>query len=152
MNITPEEEHKFAVERSHKASHTSNEHSRATAQACILINGGAATAVIAFLAKDNLQPAFLLTVPWCLVGYGVGVFFGALMMYCAMETMDYWNKYWFHKAHKSREFEISDAQANAEGWWFWFRWFFSLSVLSFLASSTALAYLLYSSKLAQLAS
>src|SRR4051812_8994365 len=53
----------FAAERSHRNSQVSNEHSRATAQAAIFINGGAATAVLAFLAKDKIDPFALRMIP-----------------------------------------------------------------------------------------
>jgi hypothetical protein len=51
----------FAVERSHRDSASSNETARATAQAAILINGGAATAVLAFLAKGALPQSVFQT-------------------------------------------------------------------------------------------
>jgi hypothetical protein len=46
------ERQKFAVDRSHRDAESSNATARATAQAAILINGGAATAVLA-LRKVN---------------------------------------------------------------------------------------------------
>jgi hypothetical protein len=48
---TPEEDYReFAVRRSHLDAQISNENLRATGQAMILINGGAATAILAFLS------------------------------------------------------------------------------------------------------
>ena len=77
------------LERSLAASQTSNEHSRAVGQACILINGGAATAVIAFLAKDKLEASIFSQAAICLAGYAVGVFFATAMMFCATQSFHY---------------------------------------------------------------
>jgi hypothetical protein len=48
---------KFASDRSHKASEIAYDLCKVTAQSCLLINGGAATAVITYLAKDNIDRA-----------------------------------------------------------------------------------------------
>src|SRR5262245_61519003 len=82
------------LERSKALSQTSNEHSRAGAQACILINGGAATAVIAYLAKDKIDAAIVPDVSYSLAGYAAGVFFGALMLVFATQCLDNWSLYW----------------------------------------------------------
>jgi hypothetical protein len=76
-----------------------NEHSRATAQACILINGGAATAAIAVLAKDKIDPALLIGVPRIIAGYAVGVFFGVLMMFYMTREMESSNHFWYNRSH-----------------------------------------------------
>jgi hypothetical protein len=47
---------KYAEERSQQDSRISNENARAAAQSAVLVNGGAATAVLAFLAKDKIDP------------------------------------------------------------------------------------------------
>ena len=51
--------------RSHEASKISYDFGKAAAQAGLIINGGAATAVIALLAKDKVDPIIFKTVPWC---------------------------------------------------------------------------------------
>jgi hypothetical protein len=84
--------------RSLEAAKTSNEHSRAASQTCLIINGGAATAVIAYLSKDKLDPSILPHVALSLVGYGVGVFFAALMIFCATQSLDAWSMYWLNRA------------------------------------------------------
>ena len=53
------DERKFAGERSGRDAQSVSEHWRAAAQASILINGGAATAVLAYSASDK-KP---LTIP-----------------------------------------------------------------------------------------
>jgi hypothetical protein len=54
----------FATARSHEASKASYDLCKTIAQACLLINGGAATAVIALLAKDRVDVALLTYIPW----------------------------------------------------------------------------------------
>jgi hypothetical protein len=53
----------FASSRSHEASKTSYDLCKSIAQACMLINGGAATAVVALLAKDKVDAALLTYIP-----------------------------------------------------------------------------------------
>jgi hypothetical protein len=62
----------FVAERSHTASALAYDLCRVTAQACLLINGGAATAVLALLAKEKIDPILYSTVPWCLGLYALG--------------------------------------------------------------------------------
>ena len=140
MSDEHRERREFAVARSHKDSEISNEHSRATAQACILINGGAATAVLAFLAKDKIDPAIFYTVPWCLIGYAAGVFFGAFMMICATQSMDYWHQYWYAISFGALGAKETRAATN------WWKGFYGCSVATmacFLGASTLLAVVLF---------
>ena len=53
----------FAAKRSHQDSQISNENSRAAAQAAIFINGGAATAILALLSKDRIDPHLIRVIP-----------------------------------------------------------------------------------------
>jgi hypothetical protein len=67
----------LALERSNQDAKQSNEHLRAAAQASILINGGAATAVLAFLSasigKDNFDPQLAIFAGCAIIGYAAGV-------------------------------------------------------------------------------
>src|SRR5437868_4622412 len=136
----------FAVERSHKISQTANEHARATGQACILINGGAATAVIAFLSKDKIDAALLMTVPRILAGYAVGVFFGALMMFCMTQAMEKWNLYWYFKSHGASDSMADKSARGANRWAVGYNWCFVFSIMSFVLSSIFLGMLFYPAK------
>jgi hypothetical protein len=60
---------------------------------------GAATAAIAFLNKNDISPAILSTVPRCIALYALGVFFGAVMMFCMTRTMEEWSLYWYYRSH-----------------------------------------------------
>lgn len=143
MNVNYPELDPFAVERSHRASQVANEHSRATAQACILINGGAATAAIAFLAKDKIDPALLSTVPRCIAGYAFGVFFGALMMYSMTQTMESWSSYWYFRSHGASEEKARKASKSAQRWWLTYNWCFVFTTFCFVLSSIQLGLVVY---------
>jgi hypothetical protein len=147
-SATPRTPQDFAEERSHRDAVVSNETGRATAQAAILINGGAATAVLAYLAKDRLDPSVLHWVSWCLVGYGVGVVLGASMMFCMIRALDYYNVRWRDLALPG-SFPDSPADPTARTkayrWWQAAHWCFALSMFSFITSSGVVAWTLASS-------
>src|SRR5258708_12070747 len=110
---TPRTPRDFAEERSHRDAAASNETGRATAQAAILINGGAATAVLAYLSKNGLDHFVLHTASWCLIGYGSGVIFGATMMFCMMRMLDYYNVRCRALSHPDGSFPDSPADPHA---------------------------------------
>jgi hypothetical protein len=100
----------FAASRSHQDAQLSNENARAAGQAAVLINGGAATAVVAFLAKDRIDPYFLMNVPIALGSYAVGVVFGASMMICTTKSLKYWGLSWReYMVHKGSITKTGDA-------------------------------------------
>jgi hypothetical protein len=111
--------------RSLELSKTSNEHSRAASQACILINGGAATAVIAYLSKDKLDPSVIPYVTWSLSGYCLGVLFAALMLFCATHALDYFSQYWLRRAD---EVEFESYLTTGYRWWYSYH---SCTILTF---------------------
>jgi hypothetical protein len=89
----------FAVDRSQKDAESSTATARSTAQAAILINGGAATAVLAFLAKEKLDPLVLKIASICLAGYALGVVVGACMMFCSVRSLEHYSSRWRLTAH-----------------------------------------------------
>jgi hypothetical protein len=132
-------EDKFAAERSHKASALAYDLCRVTAQACLLINGGAATAVLALLAKDKVDPALFRTVPWCLVLYALGVTVSAAMMFCTMMMADHWNYFWYNIAY-ARDREAAEAnEVTADRRHKGVYAFFGAAILCFIISSSILA-------------
>ena len=75
---------KLAASRASGDIQQANEGARAAVQAAILINGGAATAILAYLSKDaHTPPSILSAASWSLMGYAIGVFFGAIALWCA---------------------------------------------------------------------
>jgi len=132
----------FASERSQQDARMAGENSRATAQVAIIINGGAATAVLAFLAKDKLDPNLLRVAAASLSGYVLGVFAGSAMMYCLFGALRRWSFVWRLRA-EGRNHDVARKKA--------FRWeklmalCFLVSTLSFLFSSAVIAFALYHS-------
>jgi hypothetical protein len=117
-DIEPEEEEldQFAVARSHEASKFAYDSCKVIAQSCLLINGGAATAVIALLSKDRVDQSLITWVPWGLAGYGLGVVFSAVMLFCVMMMADNWNYAWYWRSHGGDE-ELGEKCEIAAGWW-----------------------------------
>jgi hypothetical protein len=129
----------FAAERSHKDSTVANETARASAQAAILINGGAATAVLAFMGKDTLDPGLLRMVSGCLAIYAVGVFFGALTLFSMMNAVNWWNMSWEAVARGYGEVEQKSADRVANSWMRGAHGCFLAAMLCFVFSSLLIA-------------
>jgi hypothetical protein len=83
---------KFAAERSHKDAETANRAAESAGRALLLINGGAATAIIAFLARDSVAASF--TYMLGLLAYSMGVVLGAYMLYGAFCMSDWDSLHW----------------------------------------------------------
>jgi hypothetical protein len=129
----------FAEARSHEASKIAYGFGKAAAQAGLIINGGAATAVIALLAKDKVDPVLFKIVPWCLAIYATGVTASAVMMYCAMMYADRWNYYWYHLAYTADTPKAEASETKASYWQNRLRVSFVMVMFSFLAASVVLA-------------
>jgi hypothetical protein len=134
---------RFAIERSHKDADASNATARATGQAIILINGGAATAVLAFLSKDHVNVYALQTASICLVGYVVGVLAGVCMLFCSTRYLDYYSYRWRITAGLEPTIDAEKNRKLAFMWWKAMRNYFYFSVLLFVCTSTVLAWTLY---------
>jgi hypothetical protein len=90
---TPRE--KLAADRAQKDLQTSGETARAAAQAAVLINGGAATAVLAYLTKDAHTPSNVLrAAAITLAAYAIGVAWGAWSMWCSSQASAEWGYRW----------------------------------------------------------
>jgi hypothetical protein len=135
-----EELDEFAVQRSHEASKFAYDSCKVIAQSCLLINGGAATAVVALLSKDKVDKALITWVPWGLVSYGLGVIFSAVMLFCVMMMADNWNYSWYWRSHGANE-KYADETEDAAGWWRRGVFIcFILPILCFAAGSSFVAY------------
>jgi hypothetical protein len=132
----------YAATRSHQDAQISNENFRAAAQAAILINGGAATAVIAFLSKDKIDPYFLSHVPIALLGYALGVLAGACMTLFTNIALPYWGLSWReYMVDVKKEAEINRTNAIAKRWHFRAMCAFTLAIVSFAGASATLAWI-----------
>jgi hypothetical protein len=89
---------------------------KTTAQSCLLINGGAATAVLALLAKDHVDSAIIKNVPYALGGYALGVALSAVMLFCIMMMADYWNYFWYHASYVENDEGAEGAEKIANRW------------------------------------
>src|SRR6202161_258018 len=90
----PFDEVKFATERSNNAANAANENSRPMAQYALLVNGAAASAIIAFLSKQYIDPNVYRAIPYALTAYALGVVAGVIAMFFMTESVDYLNTYW----------------------------------------------------------
>lgn len=94
-SLSPEEHH----QRGRDDAQTSNRFGHTAAQSAILVNGGAATALLAFLSSvireqpgtATTAPFFRVLIPVVLVAlffYGIGVFFAALSLPHASKSIE----------------------------------------------------------------
>jgi hypothetical protein len=133
------ERDEFAEARSHEASKTSYDFSKAAGQAGLLINGGAATAVIALLAKDKVDPLIFKAVPWCLAIYAIGVAASAIMLYCSMMRAENWNFFWYHYSYTALESQAKVHEKKADYWDVRVQISFCVVMVAFLIASMVLA-------------
>jgi len=136
----------LAREQFHQDAKTANELSRAAAQATIFINGGAATALIAFAANVSKETnpnspsvQFLGFLSYALTGYAFGVLFGSLMMLCLALCINNFMNFWggIAEGRSSRYVEAFDKWGGR--WWLATLIFFSLGMACFCVSSALIA-------------
>lgn len=139
-------EDKFAYARSHEASKFAYESCKVIAQSCLLINGGAATAVVALLSKDRVDQALLNWVPWGLAAYGVGVVFSAAMLFCVMMMADNWNYAWYWWSYGDDQVTGDECEEKAGFWHKGVYTFFVAPIVCFAVASGLVAYGLGKSK------
>jgi hypothetical protein len=129
----------FAEARSHEASKAAYDLCKVIAQSCLLINGGAATAVIALLSKDRADAVLLEWVPWALGSYALGVVGAAVAMFCIMMMADNWNYYWYAIAYTQVDADADEANEKANWWHRWFYTAFVMTIVFFVAGSGIVA-------------
>jgi len=127
-----------------------NDGARAAAQTSVLINGGAATAILAFLAtylskSPSAPPSILYAASGSLFGYALGVCFGAWSMWCASQACGQfglrWEAFLDTEKEKTKRDEAETHFMN-EG----IRWLenhkksFGTSIVLFAISSLAMAF------------
>lgn len=135
-----EVERKLALERTHQDYKAGQESHRTTAQYVMLINGGAATAILASSSRaDGVGIPLVADVPISLIGYAIGVSLGAAMMYALSIEQRYWGDYWTSIALPGKGIPTDKSYHNAERWKRFGVWIFRLSILSFVASSLWIA-------------
>jgi hypothetical protein len=136
----------FAYDRSHKASDSAYDLGKATGQACLLINSGAATAVIALLAKEKIDPLLVKSIATCLSMYATGVVLGSFLLYAAMMRAESWNYFWYLWSYIE---DYSGAEESKKAARFWEKIIsccYYFSMLAFMTGSSFIAYVLLGSK------
>jgi hypothetical protein len=83
---------------------TSNDFMRAAAQAAILINGGAATALLAFLGSNAASRLPAYATPVSLMLYAGGVFLAALSLVAGSKAIEKWMISHMSPARSKQEF------------------------------------------------
>lgn len=131
---TPEMRH----DRSLQDAKTSNDLARAASQAVILINGAAATALLAYAGAKGV-PRFV-TLPWALLCYALGVFSGALMMILLSLALEKWMIGWFPETGDRVRSKLHN---RAEKLWHWCLIAFGISAALFLLGSGLAAFGLF---------
>jgi hypothetical protein len=129
----------FAITRSCNAASAANDNSRPMIQAAFLINGAAASAVIAFLTKDTIDPVLFRAVPWALTFFAAGVISSAIAMYFMTEDLDYWNVYWEEIARGNPQPDIDAQEKLAIRWWLYVQLLFAASIFWFFLGATTMA-------------
>jgi uncharacterized membrane protein len=136
----------------------SNETARNAAQYAILINGGAATAILSFLSKSP-SPASTGALPVAalsqlgnaaacsLVGYAAGVCCAAMSMWCSSQASANYGLRWesFLDDTKTLDYRTTDQKKfldKGESWVRWHRNSFAASILLFLVSTAIMAWAL----------
>ena len=123
-------------ERSLQDAKTSNELAKGAAQATILINGGAATAVLAYASATlKVGTALNYTIPLSLALYAFGVLFGALMMMAFSLALEQWMIRSFPETE-----DRNTAEANAEFWWRYTKISFGCGMACFFVASLTVAF------------
>lgn len=128
---------KFALERSHKSMEFSSEIGKASGQAVILINGGAATAILTFITKESTH-SFMSYASWAILSYAIGVIFGALTLHSLVESNGQWNLY-FQSLIWHPETEDKIAHDKGHKWGKRARICFWVAIVAFLIGSIIIA-------------
>jgi len=136
----------FAYERSHKASESAYDLGKATGQACLLINGGAATAVLALIAKEKFDPDLAKSIATCLTSYVIGVVLGSFLLYSSMMRAESWNYFWYWWSYMQEYDSAEECRKSAKFWEKIISACYLLSMLAFLIGSFVVARALLGSK------
>jgi len=145
---------KLAQTAREKDMQAANDGARTAAQTAVLINGGAATAILAFLSNylskgSSMPPGILVAASVSLIGYALGVCLGAWSMWCASQACGQFGLRWETFLDTEREktekekYKKENDEANylnkGNRWLKKHKNSFGLSIVSFGISSGAMA-------------
>jgi hypothetical protein len=132
------DESEFKWQRVHDDFNASNETARAAAQAAILINGGAATALLAFLSKAAPTPPFLIRAACVSLGlYALGVVCGTLVMWLAARATGLFAS--AELGHLTKDKNAPEDLARAREFLIWHQRFFPISLGLFFVATVYMA-------------
>ncbi|TCH99203.1 hypothetical protein EJV46_07925 [Roseococcus sp. SYP-B2431] len=101
----------FAAERSHNDAVAVNEHARAAVNLMVVINGGAATALLAFANRPEAGPNVVLL--FGIASFAIGVVVGALNIRVLTRTTFSYMEAWHSQAHGDQsgaDFKFAEAK------------------------------------------
>ena len=123
----------YAFERANQDYIVSNTFLRSATQAAILVNGGAATAMLAVVSRLT-DHNLLTSIALALAAYAIGVFFAATMMMIMVPGLEHWAFSWQIKAERGKNEELPNDRHAAR--WYWLaRVAFALSMAAFVCGS-----------------
>jgi hypothetical protein len=139
-------EREFAAERSHREDQYAFDANRAAAQSALLVNGGAATAILAYLSKEHVPLDFMHAAAMALIGYGAGVFVAMAMMLCSARSISQWANYWEGHVRSYGEERVRRAERKGRAWLWATYVCFVISISFFLIASAWMGISLYDAK------
>ena len=130
----------LAADRSNQDAEQSNDNFRLAAQSAILINGGAASAVLAFLAaaisKSNFfDPIIFSYAGYALLSFALGVAGGMLAIWCMNHALRHWEQSW-QEVMKDPASEVVGTVAHraAEPWYRYANRLLAVAILCFVVA------------------
>jgi hypothetical protein len=139
-NNSVEARRNLAVDRSNQDAEQSNEHLRSAAQAAILINGGAATAVLASIGKDKFDPQFVIATGRALMWYASGVGCAPCTIWFMNLALKHWNQSWQQVVlNPSSDAAGRIEHRKAKPWYWLANIFLALSIGFFIRGSWVLS-------------
>jgi hypothetical protein len=124
---------KAALERAGKDLDASSEGARTATQSAILINGGAATAILAYLAKDT-APQLMNAAAVSLFFYAAGVFCAAWSMWSSSQASAKFGYYWGAVVDGNDAGKREHWKSGQDLLW-WHRYTFFASIACFIIAS-----------------
>jgi hypothetical protein len=129
----------LALDRTSKDTQAANNGARAAAQSAILINGGAATAILAYMSKESYtEPSILSAASGSLIAYALGVLFGAVSMWCASQALGQFALSWEMVLYDMKTKQV-EYRTSGETWLRYHIGSFALSILFFFIATCVIA-------------
>jgi hypothetical protein len=116
----------YDKQRSIESEKTWEGHTRVTAQTAMIINGGAATAILAFLSKET-NPLFMKVAAVGIIVFAIGVCLGALTLWATAHATSWISSYWYGVAEGATQRRLDEDDKKN-------RWWIGIAEVTFFAS------------------